>query len=168
MHSFARNWQLPFLNQRKEENDHRKYFMINLYKRMLLHTGIKPMTSWSPEGQASDWATKAGLFLHKNVYCGYSAEASRLDIKLICKQSPIPTMPLVKFDSDWPTGLISFSYFSTKTWSEALLMSTHIIRFYVEKWFWRRKKRLSGALDGFLYKSFSFTSISFLKKLGLG
>ena len=24
------NWQLPVLNQRKEENDHWKYFMINL------------------------------------------------------------------------------------------------------------------------------------------
>ena len=28
VHSFARNWQLPFLNQRKWENDRRKYFMI--------------------------------------------------------------------------------------------------------------------------------------------
>ena len=28
-HSFTRNWQLPFLNQGKAENDHRKYFMIN-------------------------------------------------------------------------------------------------------------------------------------------
>ena len=27
-HSFARNWQLPFLNQQKGENDCRKYFMI--------------------------------------------------------------------------------------------------------------------------------------------
>ena len=34
-HSFTRNWQMPFLNQRKGENDHRKYFMINLHERML-------------------------------------------------------------------------------------------------------------------------------------
>ena len=33
--SFSRNWQLPFLNQRKEENDCRKYFMISLHERML-------------------------------------------------------------------------------------------------------------------------------------
>ena len=33
---FARNWQLPFLNQRKGENDRRKYFMINLHERILL------------------------------------------------------------------------------------------------------------------------------------
>ena len=30
----GRNWQLPFLNQQKGENDHRKYFMINIYERM--------------------------------------------------------------------------------------------------------------------------------------
>ena len=35
-HSFARNWQLPFLNKQKRENDRRKYFMVNLHERMLL------------------------------------------------------------------------------------------------------------------------------------
>ena len=34
-YSFAKNWQLP-LNQRKEENDQRKYFTINLHERKLL------------------------------------------------------------------------------------------------------------------------------------
>ena len=34
-HSYARNWQLSFLNQRKGESDRRKYFMINLHERML-------------------------------------------------------------------------------------------------------------------------------------
>ena len=29
-YSFARNWQLHFLNQQKGENDHRKYFMISM------------------------------------------------------------------------------------------------------------------------------------------
>ena len=58
--SFARNWQLPFLNQLEGQNDHRKYFMINLYKRMLLcPAGIEPATSWSPVGRTSDWATEA-------------------------------------------------------------------------------------------------------------
>ena len=37
-HSFARNWQLPFLNKWKKENDNRKYFMIALYARMLPDT----------------------------------------------------------------------------------------------------------------------------------
>ena len=51
-HSFARNWQLPFLNQRKGENDHRKYFMINLHERMLpTSAGVEPGTSWSPVGR---------------------------------------------------------------------------------------------------------------------
>ena len=51
-HSFARNWQLPFFNQRKGENDRRKYFMINLHERMLLTSaGVEPATSWSPVGR---------------------------------------------------------------------------------------------------------------------
>ena len=33
--TFAKNWQLPFLNQRKWDNDRRKYFMINRHERML-------------------------------------------------------------------------------------------------------------------------------------
>ena len=66
VNSFARNWQLPFLNQWKGENDHRKYFMINLSKWMLPDpVGIGAATSWSPAGRASDWATKAG-FLKKS------------------------------------------------------------------------------------------------------
>ena len=45
------NWQLPFLNQRKGENDRRKYFMINLHERMLLTSvGIEPAAFWSPVG----------------------------------------------------------------------------------------------------------------------
>ena len=35
-HSFARNWQLPFLNQWRGQNDRRKYSMSNLHGRMLL------------------------------------------------------------------------------------------------------------------------------------
>ena len=43
---------MPFLNQRKGENDRRKYFMINLHERMLpISTGVEPATSWSPVGR---------------------------------------------------------------------------------------------------------------------
>ena len=67
-HSFARNWQLPFLNQRKGENDCRKYFTINLHKRMLpTSAGVEPATSWSPVGRASNWATEAGWNGQKNL-----------------------------------------------------------------------------------------------------
>ena len=65
-HSFARNWQLPFLNQRKGENDRRKYFMINLHERMLQTTaGVEPAISWSPFGRGSNWATEADCMLFK-------------------------------------------------------------------------------------------------------
>ena len=33
-HSAARNWRMSFLNQRKGDNDCRKYFMINLHKNV--------------------------------------------------------------------------------------------------------------------------------------
>ena len=55
-HSFARNWQLPFLNQRKGENDPRKYFMINLHGRMLPDpAGIEPTT---PDHQSDTQPTE--------------------------------------------------------------------------------------------------------------
>ena len=56
-HSFARNWQLPFLNQWKEQNDHRKYFMVNLHKRIL------PVRRWSnpqpPDHQSDTHPTES-------------------------------------------------------------------------------------------------------------
>ena len=43
--------KLTTLNQRKGENDRRKYFMINLHERMLpTSAGVEPATSWSPVG----------------------------------------------------------------------------------------------------------------------
>ena len=39
-HTLACNFQQPFLNQRKEKNDRRNYFMIDLHKSM--GTGGKP------------------------------------------------------------------------------------------------------------------------------
>ena len=43
-HSFASNWRLPFLNQRKGENGCRNYFMTNLHGRMLPDKRIEPAT----------------------------------------------------------------------------------------------------------------------------
>ena len=54
---------MPFLNQRKGENDRRIYFTINLHERMLLTSaGVEPATSWSPVGHASNWATEADFW----------------------------------------------------------------------------------------------------------
>ena len=52
-HYFGRNWQVLFSNQRKGENDRRKYFMMNQHEKML------PTRRWSPVGRASNWATEA-------------------------------------------------------------------------------------------------------------
>ena len=66
-HSFARNWQLPFLNQRNRENNHtcRKYSMIkSLWKNAadpMGGGGVKPTTSRSLVGCTSNWATEASF-----------------------------------------------------------------------------------------------------------
>ena len=63
-HFSARNWQLPFLNQRKGENDRRKYFMINLHERMLpTSAGVEPATSWSPVGRRIQLSHRGRPFL---------------------------------------------------------------------------------------------------------
>ena len=55
-HSFANNWQLPFLNQQKGENGPKNYFMTNLHERMLPDVRIEPATVRIPGRRASDWA----------------------------------------------------------------------------------------------------------------
>ena len=68
-HSFARNWQLPFFNQWKGENDRSKYFVINLHERILpTSAGVEPATAWSPVGRriqlsrrGRQWKCKVGL-----------------------------------------------------------------------------------------------------------
>ena len=55
-HSFASNWQLPFLNQRKGENGRRNYFMTSLHETMLPDVRIEPMAVCIPGGRAYDWA----------------------------------------------------------------------------------------------------------------
>ena len=61
----ARNWQLPFLNQRKGENDSRKYFMINLHERMLpTRCGSNPQPPDHQSGCACNWAIEADQCLH--------------------------------------------------------------------------------------------------------
>ena len=60
-HSFASNWQLPFLNQREGENSRRNYFMTNLHERMLPDVGIEPTTVRIPGGRGSDRDTSPGV-----------------------------------------------------------------------------------------------------------
>ena len=65
-YSFPRNWQVPFLNQQKGENDHQKYFIITLHERKLPDpVWIKPVTSWSPARPASGCATEPSTYRTK-------------------------------------------------------------------------------------------------------
>ena len=52
-HSFTRNRQLPFLNQRTGENDRRKYFVINLHERMLPTNPQPPDHQWDAANRAN-------------------------------------------------------------------------------------------------------------------
>ena len=65
-HSFAINWQQPFLNQRKWENGRRNYFMTDLHERMLPDVRIEIATFRIPGGRASDRATTPGVRFSKN------------------------------------------------------------------------------------------------------
>ena len=57
------SYKLPFLNQRKGENDRRKYFTINLHERMLpTSVGVEPTTSWSPVGRRIQLSHQGQLF----------------------------------------------------------------------------------------------------------
>ena len=56
-HSFASNWQLLFLNQRKRENGCRIFFMTKSWWRNVPDMGIELRTTCMPSGHASDRAT---------------------------------------------------------------------------------------------------------------
>ena len=73
-HSFTRNWQLLFLNNRKRENYHRKYFKINLHERMLLtQLRLNPQT---PDHQSDAQPTEP----LKLAYCRWNSY-SEMDLK---------------------------------------------------------------------------------------
>ena len=56
-HSFASNWHLSFLNQRRRENGRKNVFMTNLYDKMLPDVRIEPATVRITDGRVSDRAT---------------------------------------------------------------------------------------------------------------
>ena len=82
-HSFARNWQLPFLNHRKGENDRRKYFTINLHERMLpTSAGLNPRPPGLQSDGASNWATEASWFPVKPNCFVYEISCTRVEISV--------------------------------------------------------------------------------------
>ena len=68
VHSFASNWQLPFLNQLKEENGSRNYFLTKFHERMLPNVRTEPATVHIPSGHGSDRATAPGKSHNKWIY----------------------------------------------------------------------------------------------------
>ena len=66
---------MPFLNQRKGENDRRKYFTINLHERMLpTSAGVEPAT-WSAVGRHIQLSHQGLLNHHLLSYQKYKNSA---------------------------------------------------------------------------------------------
>ena len=59
-HSFASNWQLLFLNQRKRENGRRNVFMTKSPRKNMPDVGIELRAACMPSEYASDRATAPG------------------------------------------------------------------------------------------------------------
>ena len=59
-HSFASNWHLLFLNQRKRENGRRNVFMTKSPRKNVPDVGIELGAACMPSKHASDWATAPG------------------------------------------------------------------------------------------------------------
>ena len=74
-HSFANNWQLPFLNQWKGENGRKNDFMTNLHKRMLPDVRIEPATIRTPGRRASDRAITTGNIVQCSTSFSFETEA---------------------------------------------------------------------------------------------
>ena len=88
-HSSARNWQLPFLNQREGENDRRKYFMINLHERMLpTLAGVELTTSCRmahpTEPPRPQFFVMSQLYIHENLVI-----IQLLFQKILCRQESV-------------------------------------------------------------------------------
>ena len=60
-HSFASNWQLLFLNQRKRDNGRRNVFMTKSPRKNVPDVGIELGATCMPSEHASDRATAPGL-----------------------------------------------------------------------------------------------------------
>ena len=81
-HSFTRNWQLPFLNQRKRENARRNYFMTNLHERMLPDVRIEPATVRIPGGMRirSSYHAKASSYCQRRLWSDYMKAQDNLSM----------------------------------------------------------------------------------------
>ena len=103
--SFARNWQQPFLNQRRGVRDHRQYIVIKSpWKNVAVPTGIESTTSWLPVGRTSSWTIEAGIVWEKIYHVSYLTRNVRkgifkyvrptkaqnsLHIRTVCSESPL-------------------------------------------------------------------------------
>ena len=110
---FRQKLTITLLESAKRENDRRKSFMIKSSRKNVADPmGVKPTTSWSPVGCASNWATEAGLKdietqLPKSFWLSVNLEAKlwSLHKHLFCQ----PLMEDKKFIIVIPWPLINYA-----------------------------------------------------------
>ena len=145
-HSFARSWQLPFLNLGKGENDLRKYFTINSpWKNVTDLAGVKPATSWPPVERASNWATKAGS-MHIIILTHCISKKKR--ILLVCaSQSPIMQFYNICVSWNkkygWKDHLVQTYEFAHTLHLKLIINPWHAIHNYRWHSVWKKKKKKS-------------------------
>ena len=66
--SFASNWQLPILNQRKRENGRRNVFMTKSPRKNVPDVGIALEAACMPREHASDRATVPGILFKSFIF----------------------------------------------------------------------------------------------------
>ena len=92
-HSFTSNWQLPFLNHRKGENDRRNYFMTKLHKRTL-----PGMWGSNPRPSTYQATSNASVVTRLNLFLGYSLLILSKKVGrefVACKGNPIYALKAV-------------------------------------------------------------------------
>ena len=83
-HSFASNWQLPFLNQRKGDNGRRIFFSWPISSQECVPgVRVESATGSIPGGRASDRATTPGKAILKQESCSCSRAVSPPKVSVI-------------------------------------------------------------------------------------
>ena len=101
-HSFASNWQLLFLNQRKRENGRRNVFMTKSQRKNVPDVGIELGAACMPSEHASDRATAPGC------QCMYPKDADKIANSVEPDQTTQFALTCLSYSlrSLWPVALV--------------------------------------------------------------
>ena len=115
---FARNWQLPFLNLRKGENDRRKYFLWSISTKECCRPrrGLNPLPAGLQSDGAYNWAIRS------------------ICITKTCLYNFDPFKPHFYIEKLGLTGVYIIFLISAQKQRLWVLTSTHNLCFWAEIW----------------------------------